>query len=567
MGGLTFPTTFLRRQFEQGSITVEGMAMARTTLFARLRRAALLGQAQRRQGLDPEEVLAVLGERRIDRGRRRFLVQSGTAMGALALAGCAVVPMRAASGDDAVIVVGAGIAGLTAAWRLREAGVPVRLYEAQGRIGGRMLSLRGYFPDDQVVELGGELINSDHLHIRRLAAEFGIELNDLETDDPDLDAEVFFFQGRRLGERELIAAFAPVGAAIERDLASLDVDDVTYLAPGNAAALDRLSIADWLDREGVSGWLRALIEVAYTTEMGLEPGAQSALNLLTMIGTGDDHFEVLGDSDERYHVRGGNDRIPHAVARRMADVIETGAMLESLRQDAGGGYRLSFRRDGASVEARARQVVLALPFTTLREVDMQVPLPAVKRRAIQELGYGTNAKLMIGFRSRPWREHHGSNGSTYTDLPFQCAWETSRLQPGASGVLTNFTGGRHGVEIGEGSARAQADKAVSELERIYPGVAAARDAETTQARMHWPSNPWVKGSYLCYGPGQWTTLRGAAGERVGGLHFAGEHCALDNQGYMEGGCETGDWAAEAVLAQRGDRHVSLPRRLRERRVA
>jgi monoamine oxidase len=525
--------------------------MARSMLFARIRRAARMAQAGTRLGRPLQEcVEQALELRRIDR-ERRLLLGGGAALGALALAGCSGVQQDAPGGDHEVAVVGAGIAGLTATWRLRQAGVPVRLYEAQGRIGGRMLSLRGHFPEGQVVELGGELINSDHRHIRRLAEEFGVELNDLETDDPDLDGEVFFFGGRRIGEAELVEAFAPLATAITRDRDGLGVEDVTWRTPGQAAAVDRLSIADWLDREGASGWLRRLIEVAYTTEMGLEPEAQSALNLLTLIGTDDDHFALLGDSDERYHVRDGNDHIVHAVARVLADAIETHAVLESVRQDAGGGYRLGFRRDGASFEVRAPQVVLALPITLLREVELAVELPEVQRRAIRELQYGTNAKLMIGFDSRPWRERHGSNGSTYSDLAFQCCWETSRLQAGKSGVLTNFTGGRHGLAIGEGSAREQADRAVAEIERIYPGAAAARDAESTQARMHWPSNPWVRGSYLCHGPGQWTTLRGALSQPVGGLHFAGEHCALDNQGYMEGGCETGDLAAAAILAQRG----------------
>lgn len=71
--------------------------------------------------------------------------------------------------------------------------------------------------------------------------------------------------------------------------------------------------------------------------------------------------------------------------------------------------------------------------------------------------------------------------------------------------------------------------------------------------MHWPTNPWVLGSYACFLPGQWTTVRGAIGDSVGNLHFAGEHCGFDNQGFMEGGCETGEWAATAVL-----RGLALP---------
>ncbi|TVQ34459.1 MAG: FAD-dependent oxidoreductase, partial [Wenzhouxiangella sp.] len=259
---------------------------------------------------------------------------------------------------------------------------------------------------------------------------------------------------------------------------------------------------------------------------------------------------VLGDSDERFHVRGGNDLIVQALAERLDDAIELDSALESIHQVADDRFRLSFQRDGASYQTYARQVILALPLTILRDVDIRVPLPEVQRRVIQELAYGTNAKLMIGFASRPWREVHASSGAVYTDLAFQCAWETSRLQDGASGVLTNFTGGRQGLAVGEGQAREQADQVVQALEQVYPGIAAARNEGSTQARMHWPSNPWVKGSYACYGPGQWTGLRGAAAESFGGLHFAGEHCALDNQGYMEGGCETGEAAARAVLEQR-----------------
>jgi monoamine oxidase len=96
----------------------------------------------------------------------------------------------------------------------------------------------------------------------------------------------------------------------------------------------------------------------------------------------------------------------------------------------------------------------------------------------------------------------------------------------------------------------QADKAARELDAIFPGLSAARDG-MKQARMHWPTHPWTLGSYACYRPGQWTSVRGAPGEAVGNLHFAGEHCALDNQGFMEGGCESGELAAQAVLAQRG----------------
>ncbi len=543
--------------------------MGRTPLFHLLQRAARIARASLHDDAPLDEFFQRGIEHRIDLRRRRMLQAAGAG---LMLAGCRSAPLpRRVAGMEEVAIVGAGIAGLTAAWRLRQAGVPVRVYEAQARIGGRMLSLRDHFADGQVVELGGELIDTGHVRIRALADELGLVLDDLL--DGDADADTWFFDGRRIGERELVEAFVPVVAAIERDLALIGDDNLTYHGEtpdtfAHVKTLDALSIAGWFDRNGVFGWLRKLLDIAYTTEMGLEIDRQSSLNFITFVGTGIDRFHVFGDSDERFHVRGGNDRIVHGVAGKVADAIDTGSVLEAIRGDA-GGYVLTFRRDGATHDVRAKQAILALPFTLLRKVRIDVELPPAKRRSIDGIAYGTNAKLMIGFDTRAWRTH-GANGASMSDLGYQTSWDTSRKQSGDAGVLTNFTGGRHGVDIGQGSPKQQADAATAMLERVFPGLAGAREG-MREARFHWPSNPWVLGSYACFRPGDWTGFLGAEGESVGGLHFAGEHCSAEHQGFMEGGCETGEAAAQAVLVQSGmaspETVSSRPRRLRWRHAA
>jgi monoamine oxidase len=523
-----------------------GGAMARTPLVDLLRRASEIAAYARRTGMPLDEVIEYERGLRVDHARRRFLRQSAGVSAALLLGACA--PMPRERDDDAVVIIGAGAAGLTCAYRLRQAGLRVRVFEARERVGGRMFSLRNHFADGQVCELGGELIDTGHKRMHALAAELGLVLDDFAQDPTAKYEDVWFCEGRRRSEAEILRAYAPLATAIKRDQDSLPDEEITYRTPGGAEALDRESLSHWFDRNGASGWLRKLIDVAYTTEMGLECDAQSALNFLTFIDADTERFRIFGESDERFHVRGGNDQIPHRLAAALGDSVRTGCALEALRQNADGAYVLSLRRGAGSFDVRARRVVLAIPFTTLRRVQIDVDLPPAKRRAIAELGYGTNAKLMIGFSERVWRTRHASSGSTYTDLRLQTTWETSRMQPGAAGILTNFVGGRHGIEIAEGTPKQQADEAARELEAVFPGISAAR-AGAREARFHWPSQPWTLGSYACFTPGQWTTIRGAIGERVGNLHFAGEHCAFDNQGFMEGGVETGEWAAAAVLGR------------------
>jgi monoamine oxidase len=550
--------------------------LSRTPLFRMLRRSFRMARTSVATGKPADEIA---GEwREASRLTRRQFVGGTAAAAGLALAGCRpfAPPPRTAAGAGAdgsrVVIVGAGIAGLTAGYRLQQQGVSVRILEGQERTGGRMFSLRGFFPDAQVAELGGELIDTGHVNIRKLAAELGIQLDDFVLDDPALDRDVFFFDGRRVAEHEVVEAFVPVSQRLVWDLSTLDGDWVSYQEPNGGETLDRTPLSGWLAGTKTEPWFRKLLDVAYTTEYGLEAAEQSALNLLLLIDPNPMPFRIFGESDERFHVRGGNDLIPKALAERLGERIETGAQVEAVAKRPDGSFAVTVRKGAASEEVPADHVVIAVPFTMLRErpegpwirLDAGLGIPEVQRRAIRELGYGTNSKLMVGFSRRIWRRpepQYRSNGSTLTDLPYQLCWETSRLQPGDSGILTNFTGGRHGLELEKGTPAEQAEIFAREADRVFPGLAAVRLADK-QARFTWPTFKWTRGSYTCYRPGQWTAFGGEEGRPVGNLHFAGEHTSQSASGFMEGGCESGERVAAEILEGRGRMAAEFTRRLR-----
>ena len=220
--------------------------------------------------------------------------------------------------------------------------------------------------------------------------------------------------------------------------------------------------------------------------------------------------------------------------------------LEAVHRRATGTYVLTVHQAGTARDFNADKVVLAIPFSVLRHVDLAgVELPVVKRLAIATLGYGTRTKLVTGFTRRVWHDTNG-NGSSVSDLPYQSSWEASRGQPGTHGILTNFTGGQRSLTLGEGTLDERAAEFAGQLERIFPGV---KEAHTKLAvRFRWVTAPSFLGSYACYKPGQYTTIAGAEGEAVDGLHFAGEHTSLAFQGFMNGAVESGERAAREILA-------------------
>ena len=486
---------------------------------------------------------------------RRHFLQGAAATSALAACTPLAVCSPALSGcsdaaipsSQSVMIVGGGIAGLHCAHRLAEFGVTATVYEASNGFGGRIASDRTTFAEGLHAELGGELIDTDHTTMRDLATEFGIELLDYSKDEP-LEKIVAYIGGKRYAQADVLALLAPVLPKIDAALLVLKDPDsyISYKNDNGARGLDAMSLSVWLKSAGIGAEARALLETAYTIEYGLDPDACNAINFLTLIGTNLQAFSMFGASDERFHAKIGNDAFIQALVGKLAPAsLKTGHALRALARQSDGRIRATFAAPTGTVEATADRIVLALPFSILRELDFTgLELPDIKQQAIRQIGYGANTKLMVGFSSRPWRTQ-GSDGGTYVDLGYQSTWDTTRLQPGTSGIITNFSGGAHALDVANGEAATHRDAFLAQFDKVYAGAAAATNGKVLRAA--WPTNPHVKASYSAYLVGQYTSLAGAEGERVDNVHFAGEHTSRAAQGYMEGGAATGAVAAAEVI--------------------
>ncbi|MFO0610435.1 MAG: NAD(P)/FAD-dependent oxidoreductase [Polyangiales bacterium] len=524
--------------------------MARSPLAARLLGSLRFALSLERRNLSAREGLERRDEARHRALTRRQLLALGAATAGCAAAGTIARPgvgVRRVAGlaGARVAVVGAGLAGLTAAWRLKQAGASPVVYDASGRTGGRAFTLREHFPVK--CELGGEFVDTGHRALRAMVEELGLTLVDLREAAAGAEPERYVVNAIRYTERQILDLFRALVPAIRRDLDAVGTAPVTHAHyTPTAESLDALSLGSWLERNGVRGTLRSLLEVAFVSELGREANELSALSFLYAVGRDTDRLALYGDSDERYSVREGSDAVAGRLATRLGAAVVLSHRLASLRQRPDGAYALAFEVGASTRDVVADRVVLALPFNQLRRCELGLEMPVAKRRAIAELAYGTNAKVMVSTRSRPWREG-GASGTSFNDGGvYHESWESTRGYPGEVAVMTSYTGGRLGVSVGESNPEAQGRRFAEALDAVFPGTAMAFTGRA--ARMHWPSARYFEGSYACYGPGDWTRLAGAEAAPVGGVFFAGEHTSAVSPGFMDGAVESGERAARELIA-------------------
>jgi monoamine oxidase len=488
--------------------------------------------------------------------------------------------------SNSIAIIGGGLGGLVTAYRLHHQGIRCELYEASHRLGGRVFTRNHFNTEGMFVELGGELVDTGHEDLIALCQELHVPLEHFVQHELGIEPAIFYSDGAIHTEAQVIEAFQGLAQVLAADLNRCFPDGnivvPTYLQPANAAWLDQRSLAEYLEqlRSVAPDWLLRIIRAAYIGEYGLDAEEQSALNLPLLIATDTaEGLRIFGDSDECMRIQGGNSRLVEALVRAIKPHVPIhyghrltrlalpngplpGADSKVVQSHSDTRLKLGFSVGRQFRWVNVSHAVMALPFTVLRDVNGvdRIGLSPVKLRSIREMGYGTNSKQMIGFKSRFWRADHpqaaantpANSGELFTDLPTQCYWDTSRLQPGKSGILTNFTGGRAGKE----ATNSHWEIVLQDLKPLFGDLHRQLDGHT--AFFNWHNHPWSRGSYSCPRPGQYTSIWGTAHlpELDGRLFFAGEHCSLNSGGFMNGAVESGNTAARQISEKLAQTAVS-----------
>jgi monoamine oxidase len=542
--------------------------MAHTQLLRSIRRLASQYRIAGKNDLPVEAiqerqaVAVATGQRAFS--RRQFLVAMAAATAGLALHSKA---FGATSLKPRIAIIGGGISGLSCALKLADQGILCTVYEASPRTGGRIFSNNsGYWSDNQVTEWGGELIDTGHSTVQGLATRFGFTLDDLTAAEPVGSEATYYFGNGYYPTYQAVHDFAPLYQAVKKDADAAGYPTNYKANTPEGLKLDQMSVWDWIEHRvqgGHSSKMGQLLEVAYTIEYGANTREQSALNLVYLLSGSDPQFKIFGASDERFHVRGGNQQIPLAIADHLAGrgmPVRTNEHLVAIRQRSDGSYTLTFESGHNLHDEVADLVVLTLPFAVLRKLDYRhAGFDSLKQKSIEQLGCGHNGKLQLQFTRRLWNEHGKwgvGSGLNYSDLGYQNSWDPTRAQPGVSGILNNYTGGRVTDQkrtklpfalIGNPGVQADASQFLKQINRSFPGLPKFWNGKASSSLPH--LSPYFNCSYSFWRVNQYHTIAGYEGVRQGNVFFAGEHTSQDFQGFMEGGAAEGMRAASEILAQ------------------
>jgi len=466
--------------------------------------------------------------------RREMLKATLLASAGLLLSGTGVFAQ--AAGKKRVVVVGAGFAGLAAAFELKSAGYDVTVVEARNRVGGRVLSFSDLVSGKNV-EGGAELIGSNHPTWVAYAEKFGLKF--LDVSEPEGVEFPIILGGQRLTAKESEELWEQMDAALKKmgeDAAKIDEDE-PWTAP-DAAALDRQSVQDWIARQELSAICKMGIAAMLNADNGVSVTRQSYLGLLAAVKGGG--LDKYWTDTEVYRCAGGNQQLATKLAEGIGkDWIVLGLAVKSI-SSRGGNMDVGCA-DGRNIEAD--DVILTVPPSVWKRIDIQPPLPAALNPQM-----GTSVKYLSAVKKRFWKERNLAPDAM-TDGEVSMTWDATDNQPGDDAAcLTVFSSGPGAETLRAREPEARKAALAAGLESLYPGY--KENAGATRL-MDWPSDPLTMAGYSYPAPGQVTAQGPILRKGIGRLHFAGEHTCYKFVGYMEGGLNSGASLAKRIAVRDG----------------
>jgi monoamine oxidase len=453
--------------------------------------------------------------------------------------------MTAPARRDA-IVVGAGLAGLTAALELEAAGLDVVVLEAQQRVGGRIHSMRQL---GGTAEAGGTYIGAGYARVIDTARRYGVELVDVT---PVL--EFFREQDLVLGTEIIRQAEWPTHAANPFPEADKSQTPWNYHRVLTMRENPLSSPAEWLDARfehldvSAHDWLRGLglseraVEIAYgiNPSFGRDARDVSALLLLFRGAFSKTQRALAPKNSIGYTARNGVQRIPEAMAAALHGDVELGRAVAAI--SLAGDHVTVTCTDGTRL--RARHVIASVPLGVLRHIAIDPSLPEPQADAVARVPSQPLTQVYLAPKSKFW-ERDGYAPSLFTDSRAgMIAAARNGEDPREVTSITAWITGYHAEALDRLSPAAAGQAVIDEIGRIRP---AARGELELLGLHSWGADPHALGAWAYFRPGEVTRFAARIGSPHGRLHFCGEHLALENRG-MEGAMESGERAAGEVLA-------------------
>jgi monoamine oxidase len=415
---------------------------------------------------------------------------------------------------------------------------------------GRCWTIRGAFADGQIAEHGGELIDQGHTEVRHLANELGLTLDNLLAAEPSGTKDIYGFDDQPYTFDAATRDLKGIWQQIHSDVSAASYPALYTSSTQRGRELDALSIARYIDLYvpgGRTSKLGQLLDVAYNIEYGAETTQQSSLNLLYLLAySGQGQLLIFGPSNEKYRAVGGNDQIPQRLAQRLQGQITLGSALVAIRRNTDGTYALTSTRAAvASRSSPTRSCSRCRSRSCARRSTMARPA-STRSSAAPSPSWGWGPTPSSTCSSATATGTAWATTATRSPTPaIRTRGEVTRAQPGASGILVDYTGGTIGASFGTGTPTSRAQQFLAQLEPVLPCITAKWSGRATAD--FWTAYPWTKGSYSYWKVGQYPSFAGAEREQSFDCHFAGEHTSIDFQGYLNGGVETGQRAATEIL--------------------